>query len=239
MCPGFWPDTGYSLVVLNLCGLTRKEAAVVLGVAERTVKAYQLGTRGSTPAQQALIVSAATGVRVEGLDTEGQKVGVSEVLSGTRAENGPFLVSKRTQKVGLDTPEERAVSKTRWSPVMDRSDAFRQSAFGAEWDFMPDGLARGIPADKGSMRAFYRTPGAYFRLIAELDGTMEVGRRSTKKGWDAVAPQMKALDLPRYAEVGTRVRGALMDDDPLSTAEEKEDRGTGLGLFKGQNGRKG
>lgn len=210
---------------LNLCGLTRKEAAEILGVSANTIKAYQLGNRGYSAAQQALLVSAGTGLKVEGVSDDGQKVDVSDTDVPHDRIHGPFTVSTRIQATNWSGKiyelSEWAASKVDWMLSMPRDDAAYPLLWDKpEWDLMPDGYARGIPVDDLRMRQDYRTPGAYFRILHKELGRKDWGR-VTKEDFDNV--DWKKLDLPRFEKVGAKVRSRLRSVRDLGTiAKVKE-----------------
>lgn len=204
--PAVTPDTqadlGSTQGGINMCGLTYEDAARVLGVSARTVKSYKLGQRGYTAAQQAALVSAATGCAVTGTDTNGHS---KDVVSAARnAENlsGPFMVS---------SPEQ--VRSGKWIPKEEvaGAKACYKSRRGKEWDILSDGLARGYPGDSTYMRLEFRTPSAYFRIIADQAVHDAMRMRVTKHDFDKVS--WKGLSLPHFETIGKTVRDRLPDVD--------------------------
>jgi hypothetical protein len=112
--------------------------------------------------------------------------------------------AKPDASLGTDAPADAK------PPTPDALTVLRPSADGcAEWDVMSDGYARGCPGDTKLMRAYYRTPGAYARILAKSRG-QSVG----------VAPMPEMESLPRVYTLDAQGVPHAVVFDPANAAPE-------------------
>lgn len=202
-------------VIISESGLTQTEFAHEVGYIPNTIKKYLSGER-KIPKD---LEDKCKEIMSRPKGTERVQKGYNTVLEGVQApqsgvqdpEKGvqdPPKGYKKGTPVGSNS--EKGTKNHGVSAVLEK---VYTSEFGHEWDIMEDGLARGYsargiyPQDHYSMRRDFRTPGAYFRIVHQETGFDVFTHRVTKKEWDKV--DWKKLNLPRYEEIGLKIRGGL------------------------------
>ena len=206
-------------VIISESGLTQTEFAHEVGYIPNTIKKYLSGER-KIPKD---LEDKCKEIMSRPKGTERVQKGYTTVLEGVQDPQSGVQIPPE----GVQDPQERVQTSEKGykkgTPVGSNHEKGTKnhggsakvytSQFGHEWDIMEDGLARGYsargiyPEDGYAMRRDFRTPGAYFRLIQQETGFDVFTHRVTKKEWDKV--NWKKLNLPRYEEIGLKIRGGL------------------------------